>query len=41
MNALDGVSLDEETGSFDGVVIDFEGLRAKTRKMASASFSEN
>ncbi|NMA33226.1 MAG: hypothetical protein GX940_01565 [Clostridiaceae bacterium] len=31
-DALDGVSRDNETGSFDGVVIDFEGLRGENGK---------
>lgn len=38
MNALDGVSLDEETGSFDGVVIDFEGLRGENAKNGFSEF---
>lgn len=38
INALDGVSRDDETGSFDGVVIDFEGLRGEDAKNGFSEF---
>lgn len=37
-DALDGVSLGSETGSFDGVVIDFEGLKGESAKKGLNEF---
>lgn len=38
INAVNGIASNGETGSFDGIVIDFEGLRGENAKKSFVSF---